>query len=171
MTCQEIIGEIYSDNRFDELIKKIKPVELQDDLRQEVALVLLNYDCRKIKSLHKKKELFIFIAGIVWKMSTYRNNKFYKDFKKNNSDKIIEYLRSKEGKEIPYSAIERAINILNNKLNKNANEAHESMIFEKYVELRNLQKVADYFNIPHIHVFNVVKKTKEELKKAINNNE
>jgi hypothetical protein len=171
MTCQEIIGEIYSDKRFIDLIGKTNPVELQDELRQEVALVLLNYNCIKIKSLYKKNELFKFVAGVVWTIGFKKNHKYYKTFKKKYDNKLEEYFRSKEGKEIPDSAIQIAIKILNDKLNKNANEAHESMIFEKYVELRNLQKVADYYNIPHIHVFNVVKKTREELKKAINNNE
>ena len=171
MTCQEIIGEIYSDKRFVDLIKKIKPEYLQDELRQEVALILLNYDCKKIKSLYKKKELFNYVAGIVWYSSTYNNNDFYKKFKKVDIKQNVEYFNSLKGTEIPYSAHIKARSILNEKLNKNANEAHESMIFEKYVELRNLQKVADYYNIPHLHVFNVVKKTREELKKAINNNE
>ena len=171
MTCQEIIGKIYSDKRFVDLIGKTKPVELQDELRQEVAMILLNYDCKKIKELHKKKELFNFVAGIVWYTAKYNNNDFYKKFKKSYFQECFkqeEYFNFLQGKEIPYSAVIKARTALNEKMNKNANEAHESMIFEKYVELRNCQKVADYFNIPHIHVFKVVKKTKEELKKIIN---
>jgi hypothetical protein len=62
-----------------------------------------------------------------------------------------------------------AINKLNHKLTINANEAHESIIFKKYVELKSCTKVAEYFKIPKSHVFMVVKKTKQELKKAINN--
>lgn len=170
MTCQEIISKIYLDEKFNDLIKKIKPVELQDDLKQEVALVLLNYECTKIKYLYKKKELINFACGIIWKVGTLQKGKFYKDFKNDNAEKIYDYLRSKSGREVSSSAIDKAKKVLSDKMNKNANEAHESMIFEKYIELRNLQKVADYFNIPHLHVFNVVKKTKEELKKIINNN-
>jgi uncharacterized protein with HEPN domain len=47
-------------------------------------------------------------------------------------------------------------------------EAHESIIFNKYVELRSCVDVAKYFDIPKDHVFAVVKKMKHELKKAIN---
>jgi uncharacterized protein with HEPN domain len=47
-------------------------------------------------------------------------------------------------------------------------DAHESIIFQKYVELRSCVDVAKYFDIPKDHVFAVVKKMRNELKRAIN---
>lgn len=153
---------------FNKLLSKIEPIELQDDLKQEVALVLLSYDCKKISRLYKKNELLKYTLQIVWNQGVLSNGSFYKTYKKKDIDKAIDYLRSQLGNEIPVKASQIAKKVLKEKLEKNPNDAHESIIFNKYVELRSCKKVADYFMIPHLHVFNVVKKTKEELKQAIN---
>ena len=153
---------------FNKLLSKIEPIELQDDLKQEVALVLLSYDCKKISKLYKKNELLKYTLQIVWNLGVLSKGSFYKVYKKNQVDKAVEYLRSQLGNEIPVKASAIAKKVLKEKLDKNPNDAHESIIFNKYVELRSCKKVADYFMIPHLHVFNVVKKTKEELKQAIN---
>ena len=166
--CHKYIEEIYLHPAFNKLLSKIEPIELQDDLKQEVALVLLNYDCRKISKLYKKNELLKYTLQIVWNQGVLSKGSFYKTYKKKDIDKAIEYLRSQLGNEIPQKASKIAKEVLNAKLDKNPNDAHESIIFNKYVELRSCQKVADYFMIPHVHVFKVVKKTKEELKQAIN---
>jgi uncharacterized protein with HEPN domain len=57
---------------------------------------------------------------------------------------------------------------LTKKLDIDANNAHEAILFNKYVELRSCQKVADYFMIPRKHVMNVINKTKKELKTKLN---
>jgi uncharacterized protein with HEPN domain len=77
---------------------------------------------------------------------------------------------------LPFSAFLDAVNsknstqesILQSKLKGTPKDAHESIIFNKYVELRSCVDVAKYFEIPKDHVFAVVKKMKHELKKAIN---
>ena len=82
---------------------------------------------------------------------------------------LFRSLRTQQGTEIPASVAVKAQKVLDKKMEIDANNAHESIIFKKYVELRNCQKVADYFKIPRLHVLQVVKKTKTELKHAINN--
>lgn len=166
--CNEYIEQIYLNPKVNTLISKIKPIELQDDLRQEMAMVLLNYDCEKLIQISKEGKLVPFVISIIWKMGTMQKGNFYKVYKKNDYDKAIEYLQSFTGKEIPMSSAKIASNILEKKLNLNANDAHESMIFTKYVEMRSCSKVANYFGIPHLHVSIVVRKTKKELKTIIN---
>lgn len=166
--CHKYIEEVYNNSKVNEFISKIRPEELQDDLKQELALCLLSIDCRKIVGLVKRGKLIQYALGTVWTMGTKTENSFYKTYKRKDFDKAIEYLRSQIGNEIPVKASVIAKDVLNAKLDKNPNDAHESIIFNKYVELRSCQKVADYFMIPHVHVFKVVKKTKEELKQAIN---
>lgn len=164
----KIIEEIYLHPKIRELIKNIKPEHLQQDLLQEVALVLLEYPSEKIIELHKQGNLLAYTLKTIWQLGTGTKGSFYKVYKKNNFSKAIDYLRCQLGKEIPISASYTASNILSKKLDSNANDAHESMIFQKYVELKNAKKVAEFFNIPHIHAFKVIKKTKLELKRAIN---
>lgn len=165
--CNDIIEHIYTHPRVNTVIRSIKPTELQEELKQELAVVLLTYDCDKLIHLHNEGKLLNFALGIVWKMGTLQNGNFYKTFKKNEVKKAIEYLETFEGEPIPEEYITEANNILHNKLSINANEAHESIIFSKYVELQSCQKVATYFMIPRLHVFQVVNKVKKEIKKQL----
>lgn len=169
--CNQYIEYIYNHPKVIELISKIHPQELQDDLKQEMALVLLTYDCTKIKSLYEEGNLLAFTLRTIWKMGTLQNGKFYKVFKKNEIEKAFEYYEHNSVNDATFVTFVNRIsnNVLDSKLKLNANDAHESIIFSKYVELRSCQKVADYFGIPHLHVFQVVKKMKLELKKEIKN--
>jgi hypothetical protein len=167
--CNKYIEEVYNNKKVNLLLSKIRPVELQDDLKQEMALALLKLDCKKIVKLSKEGKLINYALGTIWTMGTMTKGSFYKTYKKNDLTKAYEYLRLQLGNDIPNKASVIAKKMLTDKLEMNPNDAHESIIFNKYVEFRSCKKVADYFMIPHLHVFNVVKKTKEELKKAINN--
>jgi hypothetical protein len=168
MNCSEIISEIYQSKAVNELISKIEPKDLQNDLKQEIALELLQMDCEKIKRMYHANELTYYTIRMILNIGTGKNNNFFKKFKQ--KDKINDYLYIQQGKEIPIHLSALASNILSDKLNSDPYSAHEAIIFNKFVELGNLKKVAEYFNIPHLHVFQVVKKTKAELKKALNNN-
>jgi hypothetical protein len=162
--CSSIIEKIYLHPKVNELIGNIRPTELQDDLRQEMALVLLNYDCDKLMKIQDEGNIIPFVLKIVWMMGTHTKGEFYKVFKKSDVDNAFEYMRTFEGKDIPVQQAKIAKKILEHKLTLNANDAHESIIFSKYVELKSCNKVAKYFGIPHLHVSIVVRKTKKELK-------
>lgn len=163
---------MYLHTEVNKLLSRIKPVELQDDLRQELAMVLLNYNCKKIIQINRDGNLLGFTLRILWTMGTGTKGEFFKKYKRTDIIENVEYFNSIYGND--YGTDEDmsnyAINKLNHKLTINANEAHESIIFKKYVELNSCSKVADYFSIPIKHVFKVVKKTKDELKKTINDN-
>lgn len=175
--CNSYIESMYLHPKVNELLGRIKPTELQEDLRQELAIVLLDYNCTKLIKIHKEGNLLGFTLRILWTIGTGKRNDFYRKYKKNN---LIEFtdilvlnkydsnfdLINEDLRDLSDYAIDK----LNNKLTMNANEAHESILFKKYVEMKSCTKVAKHFNIPKKHVFLVVKKTKEELKKTINDN-
>jgi len=169
--CNDIIASIYTHPAIDKLIRSIRPIDLQDDLRQELAIVLLSYDCKKIKEINENGNLIGMALRIVYKMGNFNKSYFFKKYKYNNDEKLFEYVSLQDaGIDIPIEVVKIAEDILNLKMGEDANSAHESMIFNKYIEYRSCIKVAEYFGIPKLHVFNVVKKMKIELKKAINNN-
>ena len=151
------------------MVRKIDPVELQDDLRQEVAMALLNMDCEIVCKMYEDGRLLNYSIGIIWMMGTKQKGMFYKLYKKKDFEKAYEWMMSQTGTDVSMESIKIAKKVLNKKLTIDPNQAHESIIFTKYVELRSCQKVADFFGIPQLHVFQVVKKMKKELKKAIKN--
>ena len=151
------------------MVRKIDPVELQDDLRQEVAMALLNMDCEIVCKMYEDGRLLNYSIGIIWMMGTKQKGMFYKLYKKKDFEKAYEWMMSQTGADVSMESVKIAKKVLNKKLTIDPNQAHESIIFTKYVELRSCQKVADFFGIPQLHVFQVVKKMKKELKKAIKN--
>jgi hypothetical protein len=165
--CRQHIEEVYKSKRFIETIKKIDPVELQDDLMQEVAIALLNMDCELIQRMHDEQRLLNYSIGIIWMMGTKQKGLFYKLYKKRDHEKAYQWMIAQQGNDVPMESVRIANRVLERKLVTDVNQAHESIIFSKYVEFRSCQKVADYFGIPQLHVFQVVKKMKIELKKAI----
>lgn len=168
MKCNDIIQKLYNNDKINDLILKIHPLELQQDLKQELAITLLEYDCDKLIKISNEGNILGFAMQIIWTIGTSTRSKFYKVFKKDNNSKVIEYIRLQMGAEMPMSVIIAAERHLENKMKGSSMDAHESIIFKKYVELRSCVDVAKYFDIPKDHVFAVVKKMKRELKKAIN---
>ena len=165
--CHPYIEQMYQNERVNYLLSKIKPQDLQEDLKQELVLVLLNYNCKKLIQIQKEGNLIKFTLGVLWKMATGTKGEFYKKYKTNNLEFISELYEYSETNTDSSDLANHANNKLDEKLRLSANDAHESIIFKKYVELKSCKKVADYFNIPKKHVFLVVKKTKEELKETI----
>ena len=168
MKCNDIIEQLYNSDKINDLIYKIHPIELQQDLRQELAVTLLEYDCDKLIKISNEGNILGFAMQIIWTLGTSTRSKFYKIFKQDNNSKAFEYIRMQMGAEMPINVIVKAERYLENKMQGNSMEAHESIIFKKYVELRSCVDVAKYFEIPKDHVFSVVKKMRNELKRAIN---
>lgn len=167
--CNEYIEIIYRHPKIAEFIGSIQPEQLQDDLKQEMAMALLEYDCERLAQIYHRGELVQFTMGILWKMGRLQKGKFYKTFKRSNLERNLEYMR----RLLPDNTADRmsaiALKVLNDKMVINANEAHESMIFHSYVELGTCKKVAEYYGIPKHHVDKVVSKCKAELKRKIKN--
>lgn len=170
MNCNEYIRIIYESPKVNEFISRIEPADLQDDLKQEMAIVLLNYDCLKIAQMHHRGELISFAMGILWKMGRLQKGEFYKTYKANNREKAENYLRAmtKDNNAMQMSRL--ASKLLKDKLLIDANEAHESIIFQAYVEMGTCKKVAEHFGIPKHHVDKIVLKCKNELKSHIKKN-
>jgi hypothetical protein len=174
VNCNKIIEEIYSHPQIIKLIDKLDPPELREDLRQEFAVVLLNYDCAKLQEHHQSGKLLFFCIRILMNMATGTNGNFYRTYRKDNSDRIKEYMTITETSSKRIKDNERkgkkydtARMLLDSKLLMDANEAHESIIFDKFIELQSVMKVARYYGIPRRHVHEVVQKTRAELRREL----
>lgn len=169
MNCNKYIETIYLDPQVNQLIKSVRPEQLQDDLRQEMALALLSIDCEKISEIWASNGLIGFSIKIITNMAFSSTSQFYKKFRKNDLEKALAYLRSQQ--RLPELNPNFA-NIANKRLEEKHQEdelqAHEAILFKKYVELRSCKKVSEYFQIPEKHVKDVIRKTKLELKQLIN---
>lgn len=167
--CREYIEQMYSDAKINQVISKINPVELQDDLKQEFFLILLEYDCDELMKIKTDGNIIGFMLRIIWNLAYSSTSSFYYTYKKNDLKRAQEYLNQFVGRDFSGTG-EVAQKVLDKKLQQSAKDAHESIIFQKYSESLNCSEVARYFGIPRKHVNDVVNQCRSELKKIINEN-
>jgi hypothetical protein len=127
---------------LNKLLQNIEPIDLQDDLKQELAIILLKYDCEKLKSIIFEGKFIGFVNNTLWNLATQSNNVFVRTYRKQDINKAIEYLNSLQSKELKGGIV--ADRHLEKKMQKSAKDAHEAIIFRKYVECRNMKEVAKY---------------------------
>jgi hypothetical protein len=167
MDAKQIITEIYTHPALLSLISKINPKSLQDDLRQEIAVSLLEQPEARIMELNNENKLIGFTLKICWNMATSKTSQFYYAYKKNDIIKAIQYINHLQPlPEIPIHYATVATQALNEKT-KDQEDYHEMLIFSKFAELGVRRKVAEYYGIPRSHVDKVVAKVQQELKSLI----
>lgn len=168
--CNDLITEIYKDLKVNELLNKLNPPELRDDLRQEFALVLLDYDCDRLQLMKAEGTLVSFSRRVLWKMATLPNGHFIRKYRKASPLPLPaeDNITATTPEELDAEEAIKTITLeIGRKMELDANEAHEAIIFKKYSEMLSCEKVAQFFGVPRIHIFRVVKKVKAELKTKI----
>jgi len=84
-----MIDQLFKDKRIDEACKKIaKGNDLWQDLKQELFVVLCEYDQSKIKEIIEKKQIMYFIVRILLNFYNSKTSTFYKKFKHINDEVI-----------------------------------------------------------------------------------
>jgi len=162
--CNNYVETVYKHPDLLNLISKIRPEGIRDDLRQEVAMSLLEQPCERIASLFSGDNLLRYAIKICWLMATSKTSGFYYKYRKSDLTKAVEYLRANQTlPTIPIRMADQAKDYLSQK-NETIYDDHETRIFNKYVELGSCRSVARFYNIPVNHACNVVAKVKTELK-------
>ena len=162
--CNHFIEQIYIHPDINNLIQKIQPEGIRDDLRQEIAISLLEMPCDKVAGLFAQDNLVKYAARTCWLMATSKTSQFYYRYKKSDILKAIEYLELMQPcVKIPTSNVYKALN------DKTATVEgdHETRIFNKFTELGSARAVARFYGIPVNHVCNVVAKVRQELKQIL----
>lgn len=162
--CNELIESIYVHPDINNLISKIQPESIRDDLRQEIAVSLLEQPCEKIAALFAEDNLLKYAIKTCWLMATSKNSNFYYKYRKKDLVKAVEYMRLNQTlPTIPLSFADAAKKELNSRT-ETIYDDHEVRIFNKYVELGSGRAVARFYNIPVNHVCTIIQKVKTELK-------
>lgn len=167
--CNAYIEKIYIHPDINLLISKIKPESIRDDLRQEVAVSLLEMPCEKVAALFSGDNLVRYAIKICWIMATSKTSTFYNKFRRNDCMKAIEYLKTLQPlPTIPVNFATKAEQYLS-KNNHDIYSDHETRVFNKYIELGSCRQVALFYGIPINHTCNIVAKMKRELKSILIN--
>lgn len=120
MERNEIIEQIYNDPRFNECISRMEPEDLRDDLKSEVALILLNQPERKLKTLHRKGELIYYAIRIVNTATKGNRTPFNRKHKSRMTT-------------VPYNIVEEPIDT-----ERAEREAKEEPVFEIILRIKQI---------------------------------
>lgn len=81
MGKNEIITELYNSKEFNDCIEKMEPEHLRDDLRAEVALILLETDEQRLLTIHAAGGLKFYTVRIILNLIQSKTSAFYKKYR------------------------------------------------------------------------------------------
>lgn len=78
-----VVSNIYASGVIDELLKNMGVKENDaDDLKQELAIILLEYNQDKLKEMYEKKQIKFFLVRVIQFQYFSKTSPFYKKYKK-----------------------------------------------------------------------------------------
>jgi hypothetical protein len=164
VTKSHIIEQLYADKDIAQAIGKMQPVDLQDDLRQEMFMVLCEMDEKKLMDMHEKGFLKFYLVRTMLSMIKSDRSTFFNKFRKQVEEWSVQY-DSKEDE--PYPMDEMIY-----KLNKSMDILHwyEKEIFKLYSESgMNIMELSRNTKIPYRSLSLTIKKVKTYLYYKVRN--
>jgi DNA-directed RNA polymerase specialized sigma24 family protein len=157
----EIITTLYQSKEVNDFIKKIKPVDLQDDLKQYAFAVLCEKPDEFIIELNNKKQLKFFLVKIISNSVFSNRSGFLTQHKLND--------------ELHHDVMEQQIDTTDNYHELIDNCVTESKKLYWYnQELLNLysihgsyRAVSEITKIPVKSIYNAIKKGKQQIKQSL----
>jgi hypothetical protein len=164
MNAKSILTEIYQSKELAATIAKVKPIELQGDIRQHVFCELYGKDESFIAELHERGKLRLYIAKMIRNISRLKST--------NSFNRAM-------GKEIPMSACgESRFEVVRYENEERERQEVESSIacavaeiywykagiLKLYAEMGTYKAVAIRTGIPAASIFRTVKDARAEIK-------
>jgi hypothetical protein len=162
MTTYKAIEWLY-DNEFEVVFRNIGK-DLWEDLRQEISLIVLEYDEIKIRELTDKgKPVFKFwIVRVCCNQIHSKNGKMYKQY--NNLiliEDVNKLMQEVEMNQYNHQTIEQV-----NKLIEGL-YWYDKEILKLYIEHGSVRKVAAITGIPHTSIFITIKNIQKCIKQSL----
>lgn len=165
MTKSQIIEELYRSKEINEAISKMEPVDLQEDLRQELFLILCNMEEEKILDMYEKGYIKFFLIRTMMIMIKSNRSYFYKNFR--NFTELSTFEKPdvvyEENKEIDLDLV----------FGTTRQGLYEKDMFLYYVYTfdRNCKKLSQATKIPYITVIRTIKNAKCRIKSYLRSSE
>ena len=151
------------DKEFELAFKNIGK-DLWEDLRQEVALIVLEYDKKKIEEIEKKgKQVFKFwIVRICCNQTNSKYGKFGRMYKSLIPvDDIVKFIKQ----EVEVFDDQPLINAIQRKIEDLY--WYDKEILKMYTELGSVRKVSAVTGIPHTSIFITIKNIRKCIKQSL----
>lgn len=164
ITKNDIIKQLYKDKDIAQAIGKMQPVDLQDDLRQEMFMVLCEMDEARLLQMHESGFLKFYLVRTMLSMIKSDRSTFFNKFRRQVEEWDIRF-DTKASEEYPMEEMLY-------KLNKSMDVLHwyEKEIFKLYSESRmNIMELSRNTKIPYRSLSMTIKKVKTYLYYKVRN--
>lgn len=151
-----IITELWQSQDLNDALKKMKPVEIQEDLKSELFLIICEIEESKLIDLYDKKQLKFYIVRIMLNLVQSSKNKFFKNYR--NFEEYNETEKPDE-KEQPIEVMEFIEGLY----------WYQKEILKLYTFdfNKNAKELSRQTGIPYMSLIRTLNQTKKELKKKI----
>ena len=156
----QIITDIYNSKELKEVISKMNPSHLRDELLSEVMLVVCQLDESRLYKMHEEGYLKYYVIRTILNMVRSNDSQFHSKFRN-----IVEDIKGIELPDIDDTEL------IEEKL-KNVEEFHselpfyENKLLESYIELgNNANKLSKGTGIPVRSIYHTIKLIREKYKK------
>lgn len=162
MTKAEILTAIYTSKEVDEVISKIRPDYLREDVKQHAFLILFEKDDQFIIDLHERQKIKQYVVKVIYNTINFSHNEFHSQLKRD--------------KEVPMENINCVAEETDNEYEHLVQACQKGLegvywynaeLLKMYAELGNYRAVAEKTRIPLKSVYNAVEKAKEQIRRSL----
>ena len=164
MTRTEIILQLWNDPDIRQAIGKMQPVELQDDLRQEMFLVMCELEEGRLAKMHADGWVKFFLVRTMLNMVKSDRSTFFKKFRQtflelsSNHSAGVEIMTNFESSEAKETNVISAVESL---------PWYDRELLKLYAEEKNIAKLSKDTRIPYRSLFKTITKAKQKVRKAM----
>jgi len=180
MTKDEALTEVYKSEEIRQVMLKIQPEHLRDDLKQHVFLLLLEKPDGFVESLIGEGKLRNYIVKVICQLVNFKEDKFHRVARRGTeilTDFSIVYEEAEE--DFTQSQIQRRFTEIeqNDEAERQARELEQSCALELgkvywynqallklYIDLGSYRAVSEQTGIPTKSVFNAIQIAKNQIK-------
>lgn len=163
---KSILTGIYTSQEVKDVIKRLRPVDLQEDILQHCFLELFQKPPDFIIDLHDRGKLKAYIVKILYNTATYTKSSFAKqrgketptDFCAETRFEIISFENDEVERVENYRQIACATSNI---------YWYKARLLELYANLGTYKAISQITGIPHTSVYNTIKEARKDVKRLL----
>jgi hypothetical protein len=160
----EIVEQLFISREFNECIGKMEPEHLRDDLRAEVALILLETDEKKLIEIHQSGGLKFYTVRIILNLIQSKTSHFYKMYRQQLAeinDRFAYEVADLEERATREEAEEKVLSEIDNLY------WYNKEMVRLYMEHGNYRAIEEITRIPYSSAYKTIQKSIQEIKQKV----
>ena len=165
MGKNEIVEQLFTSKEFNDCINKMEPDHLRDDLRAEVALILLETDEKKLIEIHQGGGLRFYTVRIIMNLIQSKTSLFYKLYRQQVVEITDKYIAGEdqdfEARAVKEDLEDKAISEIDNLYWYNGE------MVKLYLKYGNYRAIEENTRIPYTSAYKTIQKSLTEIKQKV----